>query len=273
LSVERALVRLLMQRGLSERRACRGLILCRTSVRYEKRPEGEFSRKIRAELKGLAARYRRWGTRRMSAILNKKHGANHKRVERLWREEGLPLPRKKRWRRPFTAPQERPAPATRPNEVWSFDFVHDKTEHGQKLKMLTVIDEHTRECLEIRVEKKMRALDVLETLDELMAERGKPSYTRCDNGPEFIAEPLEKWLKEQGVNPIHIAPGHPWENGFVESFNGKFRDECLNQELFYSRGEAQVIVDQWRDSYNNERPHSALGYKTPMEAKTNFQTG
>ena len=136
---------------------------------------------------------------------------------------------------------------------------------GRKLMMLTVVDEYTRECLEIRVENRMRSRDVLETLDELMTERGRPRYTRCDNGPEFIAKELRAWLEEQGVKPLFIEPGSPWENGYVESFNGKFRDECLDEEIFWSRGEAQVIVDRFRREFNIDRPHRSLGQKTPAE--------
>ena len=167
----------------------------------------------------------------------------------------------------------RPRPATKPNEVWSFDFVHHRTEYGEKLKMLTVLDEYTRECLEIRVEKRMDSNGVMETLDELMTERGAPRYTRTDNGPEFIAAKLRRWLrKEKGVLPVLIDPGSPWQNGFVESFNGKLRDECLDGELFFSRAEAQLIVDGFRKEYNTERPHSALGYKTPAQvARESFE--
>ena len=265
MSVERSLVKLLEESGLSERRACSALDSRRTSIRYEAKPEDETNVVVLEELKQLAERYRRYGVRRMAAILNRKYGVNHKRVERLWREAGLPLPRRIRRRAPFTPVWQRPSPARSVNEVWSLDFVHHMTEHGQKIKMLVVIDEYSRECLEIRVEKQMKHLEVLETLDELMTERGTPRYLRSDNGSEFIAAPLQQWLRSKGVTPVHIEPGHPWQNGFVESFNGHFRDECLNQELFYSRAETQVIVDRWRESYNTERPHSSLGYFAPLE--------
>lgn len=188
---------------------------------------------------------------------------NHKRVERVYREAGLTLPRKRRKRRKGTPGEERPFSARAPNEVWSCDFVHDRTEYGRRLKILTVVDEYTRECLEIRVEKRMTSLDVMETFDELFHERGTPSHIRSDNGAEFIAKKLATWLQEQGVRPVYIEPGSPWENGYIESFNGKLRDECLEEEMFWSRGEAQVIVDWWRDVYNQERPHSSLGYETP----------
>ena len=147
------------------------------------------------------------------------------------------------------------------------DFVHDETLFQAKVKYLTVLDEGCRECLEIRAEKRMGGRDVLETLDELMTEYGVPQYVRVDNGPEFISKVLQEWLKEKGVKVVYIEPGSPWQNGYIESFNGKFRDECLNQEVFLSRREAQVVVDWWREIYNRERPHSSLGGKTPVEAR------
>lgn len=259
------MVHILVGKGLSERRACRCLDARRTSIRYQGRPESALNVQLREELKELSHKHRRYGLPRMASILHRRHGVNHKRVERLWKDEGLPLPRKLINYRPRTQPWERPAQGSRPNEVWSLDFVHHRTEHGQMLKMLTVIDEYTRECLEIRVEKEMRHDTVLETLDELMFERGAPVFLRSDNGAEFIAAPLQAWLRQKGVRTVHIEPGHPWQNGYIESFNGKFRAECLDQELFYSRGEAQIIVDKFRDHYNNERPHSALGYRAPLE--------
>ncbi len=206
-------------------------------------------------------------------IREKLFRVNHKRIERLWQEEGLQVLRKRRRRRPGWAGYIRPKPATKPNEVWSFDFVHHRTEYGEKLKLLTVLDEYTRECLEIRVEKKLDSTGVMETLDELITERGAPRYTRTDNGPEFVAAKLRRWLrKEKGVLPVLIDPASPWQNGFVESFNGKLRDECLDGELFFSRAEAQVVVDDFRNEYNTERPHSALGYKTPAQvARESFE--
>jgi putative transposase len=265
LSLERSLVKLLVSHGLSERRACRCLDARRTSIRYQGRPESALNVALREELQALAQKHRRYGVPRMASILHRRHGVNHKRVERLWKEAGLPLPKKLKNYRQHTPNWERPAEGTRPNEVWSLDFVHHRTENGLQLKMLTVIDEFTRECLEIRVEKTMKHDTVMETLDELMFERGAPVYLRSDNGSEFIAAPLQHWLRQKGVKPIHIEPGHPWQNGYIESFNGKFRDECLDQELFYSRAETQIIVDKYRNSYNSERPHSALGYRAPLE--------
>ena len=169
--------------------------------------------------------------------------ANHKRIERLWKLEGLPLPKKRPRKRLKGSVSESRLKATKANEVWSYDFIHDRTEYGQRLKMFTVLDEYTRECLEIRVDKRMDSRHVMETLDELMTERGMPKYTRSDNGAELVSKRLTQWLKDKGVEPVFIEPGSPWENGFVESFYGKLRDECLNEEIFWSRGEAQVVLD------------------------------
>lgn len=255
----------LQARSVSQRRACRALGTARSSARYcvRSRPVNEL---ILVEMKSLARRHRRYGSPRMHALLRKDgHAVNHKRVERLYREAGLTLPRH-RPRRRSTAPVERRlVEATRRNEVWSYDFVHDRTQYGEKLKMLVLMDEYSRECLEIRVEKQLRGQDVLETLDEVMNERGRPTCIRSDNGPEFKNRELRKWLETRGVTPIYIEPGSPWQNGLVESLNGKLRDECLNEELFYSRQEAQTVVDWWRQVYNEERPHMSLGYKTPRE--------
>ena len=267
--MDRTMVESLVEFGVSERRACDRLGVSRSTVRYATRPEDPLNVELRAELKRLSSKHRRYGSPRMTALVRRRRVVNHKRIERLWKEEGLPLPRKKRKRRRGTLPGERPQEATAPNDVWSYDFVHDRTEYGRKLKMLTVVDEYTRECLEIRVEKRMRSRDVLETLDELMTERGRPRFTRSDNGPEFIAKRLHVWLEEQGVQPLFIKPGSPWENGYVESFNGKFRDECLDEELFWSRGEAQVIVDRFRKQFNCDRPHRSLGQRTPAEVAAN----
>lgn len=261
------MVNLLQDKGLSERRACLALVISRSSARYRPRPMDEVERLVRHEMVQLARRHRRYGTPRLTALL-RRNGlrVNHKRVERLYRLHGLTLPRKRPRKKYKPVGEERPREATARNEVWSYDFVHDQTEYGEKLKLLVIVDEHTRECLEIRVEKRIASLQVLETLDELIHERGAPKYVRSDNGAEFRAKRLRKWMETQGVRPIYVEPGSPWQNGFVESLNGKLRDEYLNEELFYSRGEAQVLVDWWREVYNRERPHMSLGYRTPAEA-------
>ena len=261
------MVEVLVEKGMEQRRACRNVGMCRGTLRYVKRPEDPINVLIRSELKRLSERYRRYGTPRMTELIRRQgYQVNHKRIERLWKLEGLPLPKKGPRKRKRTGASNSYARATKRNEVWSYDFIHDRTEYGQKLKMLTVLDEHTRECLEIRVEKRMDSRHVIETLDELMTERGIPMYTRSDNGAEFVSNRLTTWLKNKGVEPVFIEPGSPWENGFVESFHGKLRDECLNEEIFWSRGEAQVVLDWYRDVYNRERPHRSLGYRTPEEA-------
>ncbi len=262
----REVVNRLREKGMSQRAACRHLGVDRTSMRYAPKGEPRLNALIREELRRLARRHRRYGSPRMTALLRREgYWVNHKRVERLWRQESLSLPRARRRRRRGEGRRGRPQPATRPGEVRSYDFIFDRSQGGRKLKILTVMDEFTRECLELRVEARIKSRDVLETLDELMTERGTPRYTRSDNGPEFIARELTDWLKEKGVEPIFIEPGSPWENGFVESFHGKLRDECLEEEIFWTRAEAQVIVDWYREVYNEQRPHSSLGYQTPAE--------
>jgi putative transposase len=186
------------------------------------------------------------------------HRINHKRVERLYALEKLQIPRKRPRKKYVPTGWCRPYEATQPNEIWAMDFVFDRIMHGGKLKFLTIIDEGCRECLEIRAERRMKGRDVLETLDELIQDHGKPEYIRIDNGPEFVNRELRKWLYDQGIQPVYIEPGSPWQNGYIESFNGKFRDECLSQEIFLSQTEAQVVVDWWRQLYNWERPHSSL---------------
>lgn len=266
LATQRSMVERMQEFEISQRRCCQALGLWRASVRYDARPEDPINELIRKEMNRLARRHRRFGSPRITALVRKKvHKANHKRVERIYRDEGLTLPRRRKRKRRGLRGLARPCMASRPNEVWSCDFVHDRTEYGHRLKMLTVVDEYTRECLEIRVEKRMTSREVMETFDELIHDRGTPDHIRSDNESVFIAKELVAWLRAQGVEPVTIEPGSPWENGFVESFNGKLRDECLDEELFWSRGEAQVVVDWWRNMYNQERPHSSLGYETPSE--------
>ena len=265
---QKDMVEALKAKEVPERRACNVLGVSRSTFRYETKPEDPLNQMIRDEIARLAERHRRFGSPRMVWMLERQGiDVNHKRVERLYNEAGLQLPRRKPRKKRVPMNWKRPHPALGSNEVWTMDFVHDLTWFGGKLKFLTVLDEGCRECLEIRAEKRMRSRDVLETLDELMTEYGTPQYVRVDNGPEFVATELHDWLVEKGVEVLYIEPGSPWQNGFIESFNGKFRDECLNQEVFLSKAEAQVVVDWWRHVYNWERPHSSLGGKTPMEAR------
>jgi len=191
---------------------------------------------------------------------------NHKRVERIWREEGLKVPQKQKKRKRLYL-NDGSCIRLRPhwkNHVWSYDFVADRLSNGKKIRMLTVIDEYSRKCLAIRVARALKSDDVLETLSHLFVTEGLPDYIRSDNGSEFTAKILQDWLHKLKVKTAFIEPGSPWENGYNESFNGRLRDECLNGEMFYSLKEAQVIIEDWRTHYNHIRPHSALGYKPPM---------
>jgi putative transposase len=262
------MIEVLKTHALSERRACEALQLRRSSHRYESRGEDPLNTVIRNEMARLAVRHLRYGSPRMDDLI-RRGGiyVNHKRIERIYREMGLQLPRRRPRKKHRPTGWTRPHEATKPNEVWTMDFVHDLTVHMAKIKFLTVLDEGCKDCLEIRAEKRISGRDVLETLDELMQEYGMPEYIRVDNGPEFVSKELRKWLEEKGVKVIYIEPGKPWQNGYIESFNGKFRDECLNQEIFLSRREAQVVVDWWRQVYNWERPHSSLKGKTPAEKR------
>jgi transposase InsO family protein len=215
----------------------------------------------------LAKRYGRYGYRRITALLQREGWqVNHKKVERIWRQEGLKVPRKqpkrgRLWWNDGSCVRKR---AERKDHVWSYDFVADRTHDGRAIRMLVILDEFTRECLTIEVARSLRSEHVLECLGELFVKRGTPDYIRSDNGSEFTAHAVREWLKDEvGVTPLFIEPGSPWENGYVESFNGKFRDELLNGEIFYTLREAQVIIERWRREYNTFRPHSSLGYRPP----------
>lgn len=215
----------------------------------------------------LAKEYGRYGYRQITGMLrNEGWLVNHKRVERIWRQEGLKVPhkqpkRRRLWMNDGSCVRLR---ATHPNHVWSYDFVHHRTYDGRVFRTLNIIDEHTRECLAIDVARRLRSQDVLHRLGQLFLDRGLPEYIRSDNGPEFTAKAVRKWLAELGIGTLFIEPGSPWENGYIESFNGKLRNELLNGEIFDTLLEAQVLIEGWRKHYNHERPHSALGYKPPM---------
>lgn len=216
----------------------------------------------------LVRQYPRYGYRRICAKLRQEEWqVSEKRVHRLWKREGLKVPRKPRKRRRLglSANSIVCYRAEHKDHVWTWDFVHDRTEEGRTLKWLTLVDEFTRECLALKVERKLKSEDVIEVLEELIATRGLPRFIRSDNGSEFIAKALKNWLAEAHVGTLYIAPGSPWENGYAESFNGKLRDELLECELFYSLDEAKFLGQEWKDEYNNERPHSSLDYLTPAE--------
>ena len=257
--------------GVSERRACRVLRQYRSTQRHRTLTPQDEPRLVTRTLQ-LAGEYGRYGYRRITALLRREGWrVNHKRVERIWRQEGLKVPKKqprkgRLWLNDGSCLRLRPCWR---DYVWAYDFVADRTQDGRPLKMLTVVDEYTRECLAIDVERRMGSRQVIQTLSEVMLWRGIPEHIRLDNGPEFIAQQLRQWLGNLGTGTLYIEPGSPWENGYCESFNGKLRDECLNGEIFYSLKEAQVVVEQWREEYNTRRPHSALDYRPPAPGAYN----
>lgn len=250
---------------ISERRACKVVGQPRSTQRRTPSVRDD-EKQLRNRIVKLACDYGRYGTPRVTALLRMEGWiVNHKRVERIWREEGLKVPqrqpkRKRLWLNDGSCVRLR---AAHRNHVWSYDFVMTRTEDGRAIKMLTLIDEFTRECLSIDVARKLTSNDVLYRLGHHFILRGFPQHIRSDNGSEFTARAVRKFLGTLGVKALFIEPGSPWENGYCESFNGKLRDECLNREIFTSLLEAQVIIEQWRREYNTIRPHSALGYRPP----------
>ena len=251
--------------GVSERRACKVLGQHRSTQRKPRKIRRDEEALTQAII-DLATQYGRYGYRRITSELEKQGWhVNHKRVERIWRREGLKVPqkqpkRRRLWLNDGSCIRLRPSWK---NHVWAYDFVMGRKENGKPFRMLTVIDEYTRECLAITVAKQLRSDDVLQTLTDLFVERGVPDHIRSDNGSEFTAKAVREWLGRLGVKTLFIEPGSPWENGYNESFNGKLRDELLNGEIFYTVQEAQIIIEQWRRYYNTERPHSSLGYRPP----------
>ena len=252
--------------SVSERRACAALGQHRSTQR--KAPRGrDDEERLTADTIELARRYGRYGYRKVAALLRSTAGwaVNDKRVERIWRREGLKVPRRqpKRGRLWLTDGSCIRLRAERPDHVWSYDFVEDRTHDGRKFRMLNIIDEFTHECLAIRGGRKLGAGDVIDVLSELFILRGVPGHIRSDNGPEFVAKAVQAWIAAVGAKTAYIAPGSPWENGFVESFNARLRDELLKGEIFYSLREAEVVIESWRRHYNGVRPHASLGFKPP----------
>lgn len=250
---------------MSERRACQVLNQSRSTQRRIKHVPSDEPRLLKRIVE-LASDYGRYGYRRVTALLHREGWAvNHKRVERLWRQEGLKVPRKqpkrqRLWLADGSCVRLRPAHR---DHVWSYDFVADRTSDGRAIRMLTLIDEHSRECLAIDVARSLKSEDVLERLSDLFVRRGVPMYIRSDNGSEFTATAVRQWLQRVGVKTLFIEPGSPWENGYVESFNGKLRDELLAREQFDTLLEAKVLIERWRRHYNTVRPHSSLDYQPP----------
>jgi transposase InsO family protein len=251
--------------SVSECFACKVLGQHRSTQRKkpQSRPDEEA---LTTDIIRLASRYGRYGYRRITAMLRSEGWTvNAKRVERIWRREGLKVPQKqpkrgRLWLNDGSCVRLRPE---HPNHVWSYDFVEGRTHNGRKFRMLNIIDEFTRECLAIRIDRKLNSTDVIDVLSDLFILRGVPGHVRSDNGPEFIAKAVREWIAAVGAKTAFIEPGSPWENGYCESFNSKLRDELLNSEIFYSLAEAKVIIEAWRRYYNTERPHSSLGYKPP----------
>jgi putative transposase len=237
----------------------------RSSQRYEHRTL-DNEEKLADRIIELASKYGRYGYRRITALLQQEGWrVNHKRVERIWRTEGLKVPKRqpkrgRLWLNDGSCIRLRPLYK---NHVWSYDFVGIRTSDGRAVRLLTIIDEYTRECLQIRADRHISSGDVLDELSTLFILKGIPGHIRSDNGPEFTAKAVRKWLADLEVKTLFIEPGSPWENGYIESFNGKLRDELLNREIFTTLLEAKILIEDWRNHYNQVRPHSALGYKPP----------
>jgi putative transposase len=253
------------QLHVSERRACAALGQHRSTQRKVPRGRDDEAR-LTADTIALARQYGRYGYRKIAGLLGQAGWlVNHKRVERIWRREGLKVPQKqpkrsRLWLADGSCIRLRPEHR---NHVWSYDFVEDRTHDRRRYRMLNVIDEFTHECLAIRVARKLKAIDVIDLLADLFILRGVPNHIRSDNGPEFVARAVQEWITAVGAKTAYIEPGSPWENGYVESFNARLRDELLNGEIFYTLHEAQIVIESWRRHYNTVRPHASLGYKPP----------
>ena len=254
-------------RGLSARRACALLSVARSTLGYQPRLAAKDAPVVEA-MQRLSAQYPRFGYRRIQVFLEREgYVMSADRTHRIWRQCGLQVPRRRPRRRTATG-RPRPLPASAINHVWTYDFVFDACANGQQIKCLTVIDEYTRECLAIEVAGSLRSKHVIGVLQRLISAHGAPRHLRSDNGPEFVSKAILKWLSQEQIATAYIDPGKPWQNGTGESFNGKFRDECLSLEWFRNRTDARVVIDTWRHHYNAVRPHSSLGQKTPHEFKS-----
>jgi putative transposase len=264
--VRRRQVTYARQRGVSSRRACALLSVSRSTLGYESRLTAKDAPVV-AAMRELSAQYPRFGYRRIHVLLERRgHAMSPDRVHRLWRQAGLQVPRR-RPRRKISTGRPRPLPPTGIGHVWTYDFVFDACANGQQLKCLTVLDEYSRECLAIDVAGSIRSHRVIEVLAQLISVHGAPRYIRSDNGPEFVARAILRWLSQANIETAYIDPGKPWQNAAGESFNGKFRDECLSLEWFRNRIDAKIVIEDWRRHYNETRPHSSLGYLTPAEFK------
>ena len=269
-AARREVVAFIKTRNISERGGCRLVSLNRKSYRYQKRRR--FDDALLKRLCKLATEHPRFGYRRIHALLKREDfQVNLKCIYRLWKQQGLSLPRT-RPRKPRAKTRFGIVPkARRANQIWTYDFVFDQSLSGKSLKLLTLIDEYTRECLAVEVGVSIKSERVRQILEKVCLGKGFPEIIRSDNGSEFIGKAVGGWLEKNGVKPLFIEPGKPWQNGKGESFNGKLRDECLSREWFSSVREAQVVIEKWRKFYNEERPHSSLGYLTPLEFKSKME--
>jgi len=253
-------------RGISFRRACNLLSVARSTRQYVSRLATKDAPAL-ACMRDLSAQYPRYGYRRIQIFLKRQgHPMSCDRAYRLWRQAKLQVPRK-RPRRRIAGARPRPLAPSGAGEMWAYDFVFDACANGQQLKCLTIIDEFTRECLAIDVAGGIRSKRVIEVLAKLISVHGVPRYLRSDNGPEFVSRAILRWLHEENIHTAAIDPGKPWQNGMNESFNGKFRDECLSMEWFRNRVDAKIMIETWRQHFNEVRPHSSLGDLTPAEFK------
>ena len=262
-----AVIELVDKFKASERRACRVLSQPRSSQRRRNKPRDDEATLTR-RMRELVRERPRFGYRRIAALLRREGWrANPKRIYRLWRQEGLKVPNKKRKRRSLGVSENacHCRRAERPDHVWTWDFIFDRTTSGSALKWLSVVDEFTRECLCLKVARGITSEDVIDALAELFAMRGVPQHVRSDNGPEFIAHAIGRWFAQVGVETLYIAPGSPWENGYAESFHSRLRDEFLASEEFENVAAARKLTTAWQEDYNHHRPHSSLGYLTPSE--------
>lgn len=255
------------QLDMSQRRACRVLAQARSTQRRQARPKDDEVMLVK-RMRELVSQRSRFGYRRIAALLRREGWlANNKRIHRLWRQEGLKVPRKPKRKRAIGSSQQacHAHRAERKNHVWTWDFVFDRARSGSTLKWLSIIDEHTRECLALKVARGITSEDVIDTLAELFAMHGVPAHIRSDNGPEFIAKAIREWTTQLGIGMLYIEPGSPWQNGYAESFHSRLRDEFLRMEEFENLAAARKLTAAWKEDYNHHRPHGSLGYVTPAE--------
>ena len=261
---KQAVANVVGQRLCSERRACRYLGLHRSTYRYPVKAPLPRQVQLQERIVALSWQYPRYGYRRIRDLLAREGwSVSRKQVQRIRRKEGLKVRSK-----PPRIPRQGvstglPTQATHRNHVWTWDFIFDRTDKGSTLKMLTMLDEFTRQCVAMRVERQIRSEQVLATLWQAMTTYGIPAHIRSDNGTEFIAQKIQAWLSKSQIKTLYIEPGSPWQNGYIESFHSRFRDECLNREWLLNLREARIVIEDWRQHYNTERPHSRLGYLSP----------